>query len=98
MSQNTSNTTGNSQLVYGLHAVQSLLKRHPDRVLQLQLAERRDDPRMRAIEALAREHGTKVLRVDAQVLQKPSGTWLTRVLPPRCCRSPRGRKMIWSAR
>lgn len=62
-----------SQLIYGLHAVQSLLKRHPERVLALQLAERRDDPRMRAIEALAREHGTKVQRVDAQVLHKALG-------------------------
>ena len=63
----------NSQLIYGLHAVQSLLKRHPERVLELQLTERRDDPRMRAIEALAREHGTKVVRVDAQALQKALG-------------------------
>jgi len=62
-----------SQLIYGLHAVQSLLKRHPERVLELQLAERRDDPRMRAIEALAREHGTKVLRVDAQALHQALG-------------------------
>lgn len=63
----------NSQLIYGLHAVQSVLKRHPQRVLELQLAERRDDPRLRAIEALAREHGTKVLRVDAHSLQKALG-------------------------
>jgi 23S rRNA (guanosine2251-2'-O)-methyltransferase len=62
-----------SQLIYGLHAVQALLKRHPERVLELRLAERRDDPRMRAIESLAREHGTKVLRVDAQTLQKALG-------------------------
>jgi 23S rRNA (guanosine2251-2'-O)-methyltransferase len=60
-------------LIYGLHAVQSLLQRHPERVLELQLAERRDDARMRAIEDLAREHGTKVLRVDAQALQKALG-------------------------
>jgi 23S rRNA (guanosine2251-2'-O)-methyltransferase len=60
-------------LIYGLHAVQSLLKRHPDRVLELRLTERRDDPRMRAIEALAREHGTKVVRVDAQELQQALG-------------------------
>jgi 23S rRNA (guanosine2251-2'-O)-methyltransferase len=61
------------QWVYGLHAVQSLVKRHPDRVLELRLAERRDDPRIRALEALAREQGTKVLRVDAQVLQQALG-------------------------
>jgi 23S rRNA (guanosine2251-2'-O)-methyltransferase len=63
----------NSELIYGLHAVQALLKRHPDRVLELRLAERRDDPRMRAIEALAREQGTRVQRVDAQALQKALG-------------------------
>jgi 23S rRNA (guanosine2251-2'-O)-methyltransferase len=63
----------NRELIYGLHAVQSLLKRHPDRVLELRLAERRDDPRTRAIETLAREHGTKLLRVDAQALQKELG-------------------------
>lgn len=63
----------NSQLIYGLHAVQSVLKRHPERVLELQLAERRDDPRLRALDALARERGTRVLRVDAQTLQKALG-------------------------
>jgi 23S rRNA (guanosine2251-2'-O)-methyltransferase len=63
----------NHEWVYGLHAVQALLKRHPDRVLELRLAERRDDPRMRAIEALAREQGTKVQRVDAQALQTALG-------------------------
>jgi 23S rRNA (guanosine2251-2'-O)-methyltransferase len=63
----------NRELIYGLHAVQSLLKRHPDRVLELRLAERRDDPRMRALESLARERGTKMLRVDAQTLQKELG-------------------------
>jgi 23S rRNA (guanosine2251-2'-O)-methyltransferase len=63
----------NREWVYGLHAVQALLKRHPDRVLELRLAERRDDPRMRALEALAREQGTKVQRVDAQALQAVLG-------------------------
>ena len=62
-----------TQLIYGLHAVQSLLQRHPDRVLELRLAERRDDPRLRALESLARQQGTKVLRVDAQTLQKALG-------------------------
>ena len=63
----------NREWVYGLHAVQALLKRHPDRVLELKLAERRDDSRMRAIEALAREQGTKVQRVDAQALHTALG-------------------------
>jgi 23S rRNA (guanosine2251-2'-O)-methyltransferase len=64
---------GDTQLIYGLHAVQSLLKRHPERVLELRLTERRDDSRLRTIEALARDHGTKVLRVDAQALQGALG-------------------------
>jgi 23S rRNA (guanosine2251-2'-O)-methyltransferase len=63
----------NPQLIYGLHAVQSLLKQHPERVLELRLAERRDDPRMRAIEALALEQGTKVVRVEAQALHQALG-------------------------
>jgi len=63
----------NREWVYGLHAVLALLKRHPDRVLELRLAERRDDPRVRAIEALAREQGTKVQRVDAQTFQTVLG-------------------------
>ena len=63
----------NTQLMYGLHAVQSLLKRHPDRILELRLAEKRDYPRMRVVETLAREHGTKVQRVDAAALQKAVG-------------------------
>jgi 23S rRNA (guanosine2251-2'-O)-methyltransferase len=62
-----------SQLIYGLHAVQSLLQRHPERVLELRLSQRRDDPRVRAIEALAHEHGVRVLRVDAQVLHQALG-------------------------
>jgi 23S rRNA (guanosine2251-2'-O)-methyltransferase len=63
----------NREWIYGLHAVQALLKRHPERVLELKLAERRDDPRMRAIETLARERGTKVQRVDAQTLHAALG-------------------------
>lgn len=62
-----------SELIYGLHAVQSLLKRHPERILELRLAERRDDPRMRALETQAHAQGTKVVRVDAQTLQKALG-------------------------
>ncbi|HTY50091.1 MAG TPA: 23S rRNA (guanosine(2251)-2'-O)-methyltransferase RlmB [Steroidobacteraceae bacterium] len=62
-----------TELVYGLHAVQALLQRHPERVLAVRIAERREDPRMRAIEELARSQGRPVQRVDAQALQQAVG-------------------------
>ena len=62
-----------TQLIYGVHAVQSLLQRHPERVLNIRLAERREDVRIRTIETLAKQHGKPVQRVDAQALQKALG-------------------------
>ena len=61
---------GGTQVIYGLHAVRALLVRHPERVRQVQLAERRDDPRAREIEQLARSHGVRVARIDAEHLRK----------------------------
>ncbi len=61
------------QVVYGLHAVRTLLARHPDRVLTVRIAERRDDPRAREIEELARRHRRVVQRVDAQTLRQTVG-------------------------
>jgi 23S rRNA (guanosine2251-2'-O)-methyltransferase len=62
-----------TQFVYGLHSVRALLMRHPDRVLQVRIAERRDDPRARAIEELARQHDRPVQRVDAEALRHMVG-------------------------
>jgi 23S rRNA (guanosine2251-2'-O)-methyltransferase len=61
------------QVIYGLHAVRALLARDPQRVVLVRLAEHRDDPRVRAIEALARENGRPVQRVDTQALQRALG-------------------------
>ena len=47
--------------IYGLHAVRAMLERHPERVRAVRLAERRDDPRVRAIEELAHRHGLGLL-------------------------------------
>lgn len=62
-----------TQLVYGLHAVRAILTRHPDQVVQLSIAERRDDPRAREIEELARRHGRPVQRVAAEALRQLVG-------------------------
>jgi len=62
-----------AETVYGLHAVRVILERHPERVLSVRLSERRDDPRFRRIEELAREHGRPVQRIDAHALKQMLG-------------------------
>jgi 23S rRNA (guanosine2251-2'-O)-methyltransferase len=59
--------------IYGMHAVRVMLERHAERVLTVRLAERRDDPRARAIEELARRHQRPVERVDAHSLRQQLG-------------------------
>ncbi len=56
-----------------MHPVRVLLERHPERVLTLRLADRRDDPRVREIEDLARRHGRQVQRIDAHALKQALG-------------------------
>jgi 23S rRNA (guanosine2251-2'-O)-methyltransferase len=46
--------------IYGLHAVEALLRHHPKRVKQLWLAEGRDDPRVQAIVQLAEQSKIRV--------------------------------------
>jgi 23S rRNA (guanosine2251-2'-O)-methyltransferase len=61
------------QTIYGVHAVRAMLERHPARVLTVHLAQRREDPRVRAIEALAREHRRPVERVELRSLKQRLG-------------------------
>jgi 23S rRNA (guanosine2251-2'-O)-methyltransferase len=62
-----------SQTIYGLHPVRTMLQRHPERVTAVRVAERRDDPRAREIDELARRSQIPVQRVDAQVLKQKLG-------------------------
>lgn len=62
-----------SQTIYGLHAVRVMLRRHPERVIAVRVAERREDTRSREIEELARGKQIPVQRVDAQVLRQQIG-------------------------
>src|SRR5687768_7483394 len=64
---------GPIQTVYGLHAVRAILTRQPDRVQLVRIAEKRDDPRVKVIQDLARDHGKTVQRVDARSLQQMLG-------------------------
>lgn len=61
------------ETIFGLHAVRLMLERHPELVRAVRLAERRDDPRVRTIEELARRHGLPVGRVDSETLKRQLG-------------------------
>ena len=61
------------ETIYGLHAVRAMLVRHPDRVRAVKFAERRDDPRTREIEELARKGGRPVQRIDGRALAQMLG-------------------------
>ena len=62
-----------AETIFGLHPVRSMLVRHPERVLTVRLAERRDDPRVRAIEDLARKQQRPVERLDTHALERLLG-------------------------
>jgi 23S rRNA (guanosine2251-2'-O)-methyltransferase len=62
-----------TETIYGVHPVRVLLERHAERVLTVRLADRRDDPRVRELEALAKKHGRPVQRIDAHALQQAVG-------------------------
>jgi 23S rRNA (guanosine2251-2'-O)-methyltransferase len=62
-----------AQTIYGMHAVRALLESHPQRVLNVLLAERREDPRARAIEELAQRHRRPLKRVTAESLKQQLG-------------------------
>jgi 23S rRNA (guanosine2251-2'-O)-methyltransferase len=58
-----------TETIYGVHAVRLMLERHAERVLTVRLAEHRADPRVRAIEELARARERPVKRVDTRALK-----------------------------
>lgn len=61
------------QTIYGLHAVRLMLQKHPERVSAVRLTERRDDPRVREIDELARGRRIPVQRVDAELFRQRLG-------------------------
>jgi 23S rRNA (guanosine2251-2'-O)-methyltransferase len=60
-------------VVYGLHAVRSLLTRDPQRVARVYLQHGRHDARADEIERLARAAGRTVERIEAKLLQARLG-------------------------
>ena len=62
-----------TETIYGLHAVRVMLERHPERITSIRLAEKRDDPRVREIDELARRHKRPIQRVDQHALKQQLG-------------------------
>ena len=62
-----------TETIYGMHAVRIMLERHPERVHNVRIAQQREDPRVRAIDELARRHHRPVQRVAADALQRQLG-------------------------
>jgi 23S rRNA (guanosine2251-2'-O)-methyltransferase len=56
--------------VYGVHAVEALLRHHPKRVKQLWLAEGREDPRVQTLLELARQARVSVAPRDRRELDE----------------------------
>ena len=66
------------QYIYGLHAVDSLLRQNPRSVQKLSVQEGREDKRVRALISLARNQGVPVVResrsaLDAMVSARHQG-------------------------
>jgi len=60
-------------LVYGLHAVEAMIERAPERLLELWMAEPRQDARARALRERAQAAGLRVQTVPAETLAKLAG-------------------------
>ncbi|HXI78795.1 MAG TPA: 23S rRNA (guanosine(2251)-2'-O)-methyltransferase RlmB [Steroidobacteraceae bacterium] len=59
--------------VYGLHAVNAVLERAPERLLELWMAQPRDDARARALRDRAQHAGVRIQSVGGEVLAKLVG-------------------------
>ncbi len=61
-----------TEIIYGIHAVESALRQHPEQVLQLWVQAGRKDRRMQKILDLAARSGVSVEQVAREVLQRKS--------------------------
>ncbi len=59
--------------VYGLHAIAAIIERAPERLLELWLAESRDDQRVRSLRAAAQAVGMRVQTAASEALEKLVG-------------------------
>jgi len=62
-----------SEIIYGVHAVRAMLERHADRILNVRLAQQRDDSRAHELLELAQLRGRPVQRVAMGTLRHELG-------------------------
>jgi 23S rRNA (guanosine2251-2'-O)-methyltransferase len=55
---------------FGLHAVEALLKQHPDRIINLTLLQDRQDKKLQTIAESARKHNIRIEFVNRQTLDR----------------------------
>ena len=72
---NISNTSGpKARLIYGFHPILSKLRRDPEAILELFVAEARQDPRSKDALSLAQSQGVRIHTLDAARLDGMVGT------------------------
>ena len=59
-----------AELIYGLHAVESAIRHHPENMLQLWVQQGRHDKRMQQIIKLAKNNGLSVQAISAEKIRK----------------------------
>lgn len=63
-------STHHSQAIFGLHAVQALLEKHPERILSLHVMQTRGDKKIEALLSLAKAAGIHIETTSRQALDK----------------------------
>ena len=61
-----------SEIIYGMHAVDALLERQPERVIEIYVLKGRDDERLNSITTKAREWGVSVQAMQRKTLDDKS--------------------------
>lgn len=62
--------TANKQFIFGLHAVQALLQKQPERILRLYVHPDRQDKKMESVLQLAKQKGISIEQVSKQELDR----------------------------
>ena len=70
--------------VFGLHAVNSVLRNRPDSVIKLLLSDNRNDKRLLQLEALAEQSGVEIERVSGKELQRQYGEYRHQGVVAQC--------------
>lgn len=57
-------------IIFGLHAVEAFINKHPDRIIRVSFLQDRQDKKIQALMMLAKNHGIKIELLSRQALDK----------------------------